>query len=255
MIEVIMIDTHCHINDTAFESDIEQVIKDAFDARVKPIVVIGFDDQTNQRAIELANQHEGLYATVGIHPSDANQGNVQSILPYLSHPKVVAVGECGLDFYWQDDNKEKQIEVFKAQIELSIAHDLPLVIHTRNSFTEAYECLLPYKGKARGVFHCFSSDLEDALKAIDLGFFVGLDGPVTFKNGKDTIEIAKHIPLEWLVVETDSPYLAPMPYRGKRNEPKYLTYIVEAIAKLRHISAEEVAKITTENAKRLYSIK
>lgn len=249
-----MIDTHCHINDEAFLSDIDQVIKDAFYKGVKPIVVIGFDDTTNKRAIELVNQYEGLYATVGIHPSDAHDGQVSSIEPLLSHPKVVAVGECGLDFYWQDDNKEEQIDVFKKQIELSIKYNLPLVIHTRNSFKEAYECLLPYKGQAQGVFHCFSSHLEDALKAIDLGFFVGLDGPVTFKNGKDAIEIAKHIPLEWLVVETDSPYLAPTPYRGKRNEPQYLTYIVETIAHLRGISVDEVIKQTTANAKKLYHI-
>lgn len=250
-----MIDTHCHINMAEFDNDIEQVIQDAFDQDVKPIIVIGINSDSNKKAIELSKTYEGLYATVGIHPSEADQNSVSSLLTLLDDPKVIAIGECGLDFYWRDDNKEIQKKVFIEQIELSIKYNLPLVIHTRHSFDEAYECLLPYRGQAKGVFHCFSSDLKDALKAIDLGFYIGLDGPVTFKNGKDAIDIATHVPLERLLVETDSPYLAPMPFRGKRNEPQYLPYIVEAIALHRMIPVADVIKQTTANARKLFSIK
>ncbi len=249
-----MIDTHCHINIEEFETDVDQVIKDAFAAGVKPIIVIGIDPASNKRAVELAEQYDGLYATVGIHPSVADNGGVETLIPYLNHPKVVAIGECGIDLHWRKDNLETQLNVFKEQIELAIEYNKPLIIHTRSSFEEAYEAVLPYKDKVQGVFHCFSSDFNDVIKTIDLGFYVGLDGPVTFKNGRNAIDIAKRIPLEWLLTETDSPYLAPTPFRGKRNEPKYLPYIVKEIARLRDLSEEEVIRQTTRNANQLFHL-
>ncbi len=249
-----VIDTHCHLNIEDFDQDLEKVIEHAFHEGVQSMIVIGIDDETNKKALKIVDTYEELYATVGIHPSDADEGDVQSIIPYIEHPKVVAVGECGIDLHWRKDNLEKQLEVFDEQIKIAIAHDLPLVIHTRDSFEEAYQAVLPYKGKVRGVFHCFSSNVDDALKAIELGFYVGLDGPVTFKNGRDALVIAKEIPLEWLLIETDSPYLAPTPYRGKRNEPAYLPLIAKAIARLRNISEEEVVRQTTKNAKHLFKL-
>ncbi len=249
-----MIDTHCHINMKDYDQDIDQVILEAKQAGVEKLLVIGMDTYHNQRAIELAEKYSGLYATVGLHPVDVNEGTLEGIEPLFSHPKVVAVGECGLDFYHTTDNKDLQIEMFIKQIELSIEYDLPLVVHTRNSFTETYNCLLPYKGKVRGVFHCFSSDLADAKKAIDLGFYVGIDGPVTFKNAPEIKEIAKEIPLDKLLIETDSPFLSPHPFRGKRNEPKRVKLVLEAIAELRGSEVMEIEKQTTKNATKLFQL-
>ncbi len=249
-----MIDTHCHLNIEAFEMDVEDVIQRAFNEGVKSMIVIGIDQPSNKRAVELAEKYDGLYATVGIHPSVADDGGVDTLIPYLNHPKVVAIGECGIDLHWRQDNLDQQLKIFDQQIKLSIQYDLPLVIHTRDSFEQAYQAVLPYKGKAKGVFHCFSSNIEDALKTTQLGFYVGLDGPVTFKNGRDAIVIAKALPLEWLLVETDSPYLAPTPYRGKRNEPSYLPLIVKAIANHRHMNVEHVIKQTMHNAKTLFHL-
>ncbi|QWB96348.1 TatD family hydrolase [Mycoplasmatota bacterium] len=249
-----MIDTHCHLNIEEFEMDYQQVIKDALAEGVNEMIVIGIDPISNKKAIELADTFNELYATVGIHPGVVDDYDIQSIEPLLKHEKVIAIGEIGLDLYWRQDNIEKQKEIFIKQIQLAIKHQLPIVIHTRNSFSEAYDCVKPYKGKIKGVFHCFSSHLEDAKKAVDLGFYIGIDGPVTFKNAKDIKEIATHIPLDKILIETDSPYLSPHPFRGKRNEPKRLSYIAQAIADLKGISKEEVVKITTLNAHELFHI-
>lgn len=249
-----MIDTHCHLNIEAFEADTDHVIQRAIASGINQMIVIGIDAKSNQKAVELAETYENIYATVGIHPSVVDEEGVSSIKQYVNHPKVIAIGECGIDLHWRKDNLEQQLKIFDEQIQLAMTYDLPLVIHTRDSFEQAYQAVLPYKGKVRGVFHCFSSTFEDALKAIDLGFYVGLDGPVTFKNGRDAIVIAKKIPLEWLCVETDSPYLAPTPFRGKRNEPAYLKYIIQAIADHRDISFDEVQQQTKKNAKKLFNI-
>ncbi len=249
-----MIDSHAHLNLEDFDKDVDMVIKNAFENGVKSIIVIGIDAKTNKKALSIVEQYEGLYATVGIHPSVADDGGVETIVDYLSHPKVVAIGECGIDLHWRQDNLKQQLDIFDQQIRLAIAYDLPLIIHTRNSFAEAYQAVLPYKGKVKGVFHCFSSGFEDASKAIDLGFYIGIDGPVTFKNGKEAKDVATRIPLNRLLVETDSPYLAPMPHRGKRNEPKYLPLIVKEIALLRGLTLMEVIQQTTANAKQLFHL-
>jgi TatD DNase family protein len=249
-----MIDTHCHLNIEEFELDYKKVIEDAKAEGVKEMIVIGIDPISNQKAIELTRAFDDIYATVGIHPGVVDDHGIESIEALLKHKKVVALGEIGLDLYWRQDNIEKQKEIFIKQIELAIKYDMPIVIHTRSSFSEAYECVRPYKGKITGVFHCFSSTLEDAQKAIDLGFYVGIDGPVTFKNAKDIKDIAKHIPLDKILIETDSPYLSPHPFRGKRNEPKRLTYIAQAIAELKGISKEEVERVTTLNAHKLFNL-
>ena len=249
-----MIDTHCHVNIEEFEKDSDQVIKDAIASGVKKMIVIGIDQKSNLKAIAIAEQYEEVYVAVGIHPSVCEEENFDDLIKLISHPKVVAIGECGIDLYWQQDNLEKQKEVFIKQIELSILHKLPLIIHTRNSFKEAYDCVIPYKNKARGVFHCFSSNLEDAFKAIGLGFYVGIDGPVTFKNAKDIKEIAKEIPLDRILIETDSPYLSPHPLRGKRNEPKNLRYIALALSEIKSCDIKEVIQETTSNAINLFKL-
>ena len=249
-----MIDTHCHLNIEEFEEDYQKVILNAKDAGVKKIIVIGIDPKSNQRAIELAEQYPFIYATVGIHPGVVDEFGIEGLRPLLKHEKVVALGEIGLDFYWRDDNKKRQIEIFNKQLEIAKTLNIPVVIHTRNSFLEAYECVKPYKGQIKGVFHCFSSHLEDAKKAVDLGFYIGIDGPVTFKNAKDIKEIAKHIPLDKILIETDSPYLSPHPFRGKRNEPMRLPFIAQAIADIKGIDVCEVIKQTTINANNLFNL-
>lgn len=249
-----MIDTHCHINMEDFNEDYDQVIHDAIEAGVDKMIAIGVNKETNLKAIELADKYPQVFATVGIHPGDVDDETTKGLEELFSHPKVIAVGECGMDLYWRQDNIELQRKIFVEQIELSIKHHMPLVIHTRNSFTEALECVKPYKGEVFGVFHCFSSDLEDAKKAVDYGFYVGIDGPVTFKNAKEIKDIAKEIPLDKILIETDSPYLTPHPFRGKRNEPKRLPYIAQAIADIKNISLEEVIEQTTRNAYKLFEL-
>ncbi len=249
-----IIDTHAHLNTLEFQEDIDQVVHRAKKNHIKNILVIGMDEPHNLKAIELAKTYDMLYATVGVHPGYVDEQTTDHLEDLLKSEKVVAVGECGIDLYWKQDNLDLQKKIFIEQIELSIKHDLPLVIHTRNSFNEAYECLLPYKGKARGVFHCFSSDTNDAKKAIELGFMIGIDGPVTFKNAKEVHELVEKIDLKHIIIETDSPYLAPHPYRGKRNEPSYLTYVAQKIAEIKGISFEEVAEVTSKNAIKLFRL-
>jgi TatD DNase family protein len=249
-----IVDTHLHLNTEDYEKDLDSVIKKAYDQGVKKLIVIGMDEQSSLQAIKIAEIYEHVYATVGLHPGYVDGHDTDFIEPLLSHPKVVGIGETGLDFYWQKDNIEKQMICFLKQIELSIKYNLPLVIHTRNSFQEAYDLLKPFYRKAYGVFHCFSSDLNDAKKAVDLGFYLGIDGPITFKNPKALLPIVQTIDLKHILVETDSPYLAPMPYRGKRNEPSYLVEVVKKIAEIKKISQEQVSQITTHNAHQLFRL-
>ncbi|MBE0701266.1 MAG: TatD family hydrolase, partial [Acholeplasmataceae bacterium] len=221
---------------------------------VSKIIVIGMDEPSNLKAIELARKYEMLYATVGVHPGYVDNATTPHLRRLFNNKKVVAIGECGIDLYWNNDNLELQKKVFIEQIELSIETKLPLVIHTRNSFKEAYECLFPYRGKVTGVFHCFSSDVQDARRAIELGFYIGVDGPITFSKATDLISLVKMIDLKHILVETDSPYLAPMPHRGKRNEPAYTKYVVKKIAEIKNISVEEVEKQTSINAHILFQL-
>jgi TatD DNase family protein len=249
-----MIDTHTHLNMDLFDDDLDQVIEKAKSMGVEKILVIGMDHEANLKAIEISNRYEMAYATVGIHPASVNDSNIDAIKPLLKHKKVVAIGECGLDYYWVKDNKNLQKKFFQAHIDLALETKLPLVIHTRDSFLDAYHMLLPHKGLIKGVFHCFSSNLEDAKKAIDLGFYIGVDGPITYKNNQDIKHIVEHIDLKHILVETDSPYLTPVPFRGKRNEPGYTKYVVEKIAEIKKLEVHEVSKITSKNAMDLFQL-
>lgn len=250
-----IIDTHAHLNMEDFDHDLDHVLSKALKNDVTKVLVIGMDEPSNRRAIELAEQHDMLYATVGIHPGyvDDDQ-DTKRLEAYLDHPKVVAIGECGLDFYWKNDNSEIQKKVYLEQIELAKKYKKPLVIHTRNSFQEAYDMLIPYKGLVTGVFHCFSSDHNDARKAIDLGFMIGIDGPITFKKNDVLKEIIEKIDLKHILVETDSPFMTPIPHRGKRNEPGNTKYVVSKIAEIKKMDLYDVERITYENARRLFKI-
>ncbi|MFA5470556.1 MAG: TatD family hydrolase [Acholeplasmataceae bacterium] len=249
-----IVDTHLHLNTIDYEKDLDQVIQRAYEQGIKKLIVIGMDEATSLEAIKIAETYDHVYATVGLHPGYVDDNDTNFIEPLLSHPKVVGIGETGLDLYWQQDNIEKQKACFMDQIKLSIKYQMPLVIHTRNSFDEAYELLLPYKNQAYGVFHCFSSHVDDARKAIDLGYYIGIDGPITFKNPKDLLPIVKEIDLSHILLETDSPYLAPSPYRGKRNEPSYLIKVAKKIAEIKQMSLDEVSEITTKNANQLFKL-
>lgn len=246
-----MIETHAHLNFKQFDQDLDIVIKDAFNSGVSKVIVIGIDKKSSLKAIKIAEQYNNVYATVGLHPGSVANNDTNFIEPLLNHPKVVAIGECGTDLYWTKDTLELQIKYLHNQAKLALKHNLPLIIHTRNSFTEAFDIVKEYTG-VRGVFHCFSSTLEDARKAIDLGFYIGIDGPVTFNKAVELHEIVKEIDLKHILIETDSPYLSPHPHRGKRNEPKNLLYIAQKIADIKNISVDEVIKVTTNNASTLF---
>lgn len=249
-----LIDTHCHLNAEEFRQNLDYYVNSSFENDVKQIVVIGTNQNDNQEALNIAEKYN-LYATVGVHPSEVSTSTVKKIIPLLNHNRVVGIGECGIDLYWQKDNLELQKKVFQEQIELAIEYNLPLVIHTRDSFYEIIEVLEPYKGRVMGVFHCFTLGIKEALIAIDYGFYLGIGGVLTFKKSLELQEVIKKLGLENLVLETDAPYLAPTPKRGKQNEPAYLKYTALFLADLLNISYQEVAETTTRNAKKLFKIK
>jgi len=254
-----LFDTHVHLNDTKYDEDLEAVLKRAEDAGISRMVVVGFDQRTNRRAIELAEAHSGIYASVGWHPVDAidlTEELWDEVVQLASHPKVVAIGECGLDYYWDKSPKDIQRTVFQRQIELAKQVGKPLIIHTRDSIADTYT-VLKESGSEQvgGVMHCFSGSKEMAKEFLKLNFKIGLGGPVTFKNGRKPQEVAEAVPLESLLIETDAPYLAPHPHRGKRNEPSYVSLVAEKIAEIKGLSYEEVCQITTQNGLELFNIR
>ncbi len=252
------IDTHVHLNAEQYNEDLQDVIARALEAGVNQMVVIGFDQKTIKRAIELAEEYDFIYAVVGWHPVDAidcTDEDLQWIEELASHPKVVAIGETGLDYHWDKSPKEIQQQVFRKQIQLAQRVNLPLVIHNRDATEDVVKILQEeHAEKTGGVMHCFGGSVETAKTCIDMNFMISLGGPVTFKNAKKPKEVAMEIPLEWLMIETDAPYLAPHPHRGKRNEPGLVPLVAEEIARLKGVSIEEVAQATTENAKRFYKL-
>lgn len=252
------IDTHVHLNAEQYNEDLQDVIDRALEAGVNQMVVIGFDQKTIKRAIELAEEYDFIYAVVGWHPVDAidcTDEDLQWIEELASHPKVVAIGETGLDYHWDKSPKEIQQQVFRKQIQLAQRVNLPLVIHNRDATEDVVRILQEEQAdETGGVMHCFGGSVETAKTCIDMNFMISLGGPVTFKNAKKPKEVATEIPLEWLMIETDAPYLAPHPHRGKRNEPSLVTLVAEEIARLKDVSIEEVAQATTENAKRFYKL-
>ncbi|MBB5356616.1 TatD DNase family protein [Anoxybacillus mongoliensis] len=253
-----LFDTHAHLNATQFNEDVEQVIERARAEGVSHIVVVGFDRPTIDRAMELVEQYSFIYAAVGWHPVDAihmTDEDLGMIERLAAHPKVVALGEMGLDYYWDQSPKEVQKEVFRKQIRLAKKVKLPIIIHNRDATADIIDILREENaGEVGGVMHCFSGSIEVARQCIDMNFYISFGGPVTFKNAKKPKEVAKEIPLDRLLIETDCPYLTPHPFRGKRNEPSYVKYVAEAIAELKGLSFEEVAQKTSDNAKRLFGI-
>ena len=252
-----MIDTHCHLFDEEFDIDREDAIKRAIDSGVEKMILVGFSHKTNQLAQEMAKKWNVFYPTAGLHPSEASLNYLNDFLEFKSFVeknKVYAVGECGLDYHWDITYKEEQKKLFRLQCEYAIKKDLPIVVHSRDAAQDTYDIIASYKGKLKGVMHCYSGSKELALEYVKLGFYISLGGPVTFKNAKEPKEVAKAVPLYLLLIETDCPYLAPTPMRGKRNESSYVKYVRDEIASLRGITPKEVEEATTKNAIRLFKI-
>ena len=251
------IDTHSHIFDEQFDNDRLDVILRLKASNVNKAVVVGFSKETNVLALNLAKEHDFLYSTAGYHPSEANgitESDIKELENFITTNKVYAIGECGLDYYWVSDNKEKQKWLFKEQILLAIKYDLPLVIHCRDAISDTYETLKEFKGKVRFVMHCYSGSLEMAKEFIKLGGMISLGGPVTFKNSKAPKEVAREIPLDKLMIETDCPYLAPVPYRGKRNEPSYVINVLNEIALLKDMDVKEVEDVLDQNSVEFFKL-
>ncbi len=252
-----LVDTHVHLNSHKFDENLKEVINRALNNDVKTMIVVGFDKETNAKAIRLAEEYPFIYATVGFHPTDAKDIrpiDFDLLMHQLKHKKVVGVGECGLDFYWDKEHYEEQIKVFKKQIELSLEYDKPLVIHMRDASEATYNVLSEYQN-LKGVMHCYSGSARMATNFLDLGLHISLGGPVTFKNGHKPKAVAKMVPLDRILVETDSPYLSPHPFRGKINEPFRVKLVAEEIARIKEMTYRTLAEQTTKNAYNLFNIK
>jgi len=239
-----------------FDPDRDEVIQRAKDAGIETMITIGSDLKGCEGAIGLSEKYDSVYAAVGIHPHDAKYFSDDiyfKLKEWASKEKVVAIGEIGLDYHYDNSPREIQREVFRIQLSLAKEINLPVVIHSREAKKDTLE-IVKESGINKGVFHCFSGDMDMAEKVIAMGFHISIAGPVTFKNAMKLVEIAKYIPDDYLLLETDAPYLTPEPFRGKRNEPSYLVHIASTIAKLREISMEDLARITTLNARRLFGV-
>lgn len=252
------IDTHVHLNADQYEEDLQEVIDRALEANVKKMVVIGFDRITIERAMKLVEEYSFIYAVVGWHPVDAidcTEEDLRWIEELAAHEKVVGIGEMGLDYHWDKSPKDIQQEVFRKQIRLAQKVKLPIIIHNRDATEDVIRILQEEEAYLTGgIMHCFGGSVETAKQCIDMNFMISLGGPVTFKNAKKPKEVAAEIPLEYLLIETDAPYLAPHPHRGKRNEPALVPLVAEEIARLKGISIEEVAEATTKNAERFFNL-
>ena len=296
-----LFDSHAHYNDEKFEKDKEEILKEIYESGVTKLICVGYDIESSKKAVEIANSHDFIYATVGIHPSDIPGGSdyeeknniwlqinmqeaeeikneeeinpetktpqskinfeaelnkqLEQIEKLAKSPKVVAIGEIGLDYHWDKENKEDQKLAFKRQIEIANKLDLPIVIHTRDAIYDTLEILKQEKiSDNKGVLHCCPLNVDLVREGLKLGFYISFAGIITFKNAKNVEEVVNMVPLDKILIETDSPYLAPEPNRGTRNDSRNVKYIAEKIAKIKNIPVEEVSQITYENAIKLFNI-
>lgn len=254
-----LFDTHAHLNSKSFDEDREQVIRRALNAGVRRIVNIGFNRETIPSSVALAEAYDFIYTAVGWHPQDAidmREGDLEWIEELCSHPKVVAIGEIGLDYYWDTSPKEVQHQVFREQIRLARRLGLPIIIHNRDAHQDVVNILREEKAdEVGGIMHCFSGSWEIAKACLDMNFYISFGGPVTFKNAKQPKEVLAKVPLDRLLIETDCPYLTPHPFRGKRNESAYVRYVAEAAAEIKGLSYEELASVTFTNALQCFGMK
>lgn len=259
-----LIDTHAHLDFKEFDQDRDQVIKRAFGSGIEKIINVGCNLERSKNSIELAKKYDNIYAAVGVHPHDVGKYDLENfkskLIKLAKENKVVALGECGLDYYRIENSelgiKNKQKEFFKVQLDLAKELDLPLIIHCRNAFEDLLEILKRTDDLPRGVTHCFSGTLHYAQKFLNLGFLVSFTGSITYVRPQgELLAVVKEIPLGKIMIETDCPYLAPVPHRGERNEPAYVKFVAEKIAEIKGMDFQEVAEQTTKNAIKLFSLK
>jgi len=250
------VDSHSHIHFRHFRKDMDQVIRRAFAAGVNAMLAVGIDPDDCRHALEVARQHENIFISLGIHPQNAGEfgvDDVQSLSGLVKDGPVVAVGETGFDLYRTPESEAAQEELFRAHIELARKLKLPLVIHDREAHAQTCRVLDDTGGwSLGGVFHCFSGDVGLARRVVENGFFVSVPGVVTFRNAGVLRDVVRTVPLEYLLAETDAPYLTPEPFRGKRNEPAYVVHTIQEMANIKGMNSEDLARITTENFERLF---
>lgn len=255
-----LFDSHCHLDDEKFEEDRQVVINNIFLSGVTKLISAGYSLESSKRALELANTYPQIYTVSGISPNDIPenveklQAEINEIEKLAKNEKVVGIGEIGLDYYWNKENKELQKYAFIKQIELANILNLPIIIHTREAVIDTIEILKEHSVNKKGVFHCCPLNQELIKEALKLGFYISFAGPITFKNSKNADEVIRLVPDERMLIETDSPYLSPEPNRGKRNDSSNVRYIAEKIAKVKGYTLEEVAKITYDNACKIFEI-
>lgn len=252
-------DTHCHLNHQDLYKDIDNVINAANNVGVNKMLVVGYDKQTSFLAVDIANRYDNIYASIGFHPTeidDLSEEDFNITLNLYKNKKVVAIGEIGLDYHWVKDplEREKQKEYFIRQIEFANKVNLPISIHCRDALDDTLKILKEHKPLYGGIMHCYSGSLEMMNEFIKLGLYISLGGPVTFTNAKTPKQVAEEINLDYLLVETDSPYLAPHPLRGSTNKPANIRYVIDEIARIRGISKKQVAERTCSNACKLFKI-
>jgi len=249
-------DTHAHYNDEAFDADRSQVLSEIRDSGVSLVVNAGNDLETSLAAMRLAEKHDFIYAAVGWHPQDADSFDAESpelIRKWLKNPKVRAIGEIGLDYYYDNPVRDVQRRVLYRQMELARELNVPVVIHDREAHADCLEIVRRFP-EVCGEFHCYSGSAEMAKELIDMGWYLGFTGVVTFKNARRVIEVVEICPVDRMLIETDCPYLAPVPVRGKRNDSRYLRHIAEKIAEIKGMAPEEIARITLNNGRRFFRV-
>ena len=247
------IDTHCHVVSEYYD-DIDVVIKNAIDNGVLKIIINGYNMQSNREVLELVKKYDIVYGALGIQPEelyDYNDDSLKFIEEHINDEKIIAVGEIGLDYHY-DTDKDLQKELFKRQLKIAYKYNKPVIIHSRDCIQETYNILKD--SKVKGTMHCYSGSKEMALEFIKIGFSIGIGGVSTFKNAKNIVDVIKYIPLEYIILETDSPYLTPEPYRGKRNEPMYILIVAKRVADIKGLDIKEIERTTTDNARRLFDI-
>lgn len=255
-----LFDSHSHLNDEKFNEDREQVIENMKNSGVTNFVTAGYSVESSKKAIEIANKYDFGYSIIGISPNDIPQNEnelwkqLDEIKVLLQKDKILAVGEIGLDYYWNTDNKEIQKKAFIEQIKIANQFDLPIVIHTRDAVMDTIQILKDYEVINKGVFHCCPQNRELIKEALELGFYISFAGPITFKNAKNADEMVNLVPNDRILIETDSPYLSPEPFRGRRNTPANVRFVAQKIADVKGLSLGEVEKITENNAKRIFKI-
>ena len=251
-----LFDTHAHMNDPAFDEDREQVLLSLKDKGVEFMMNVGCCRKSSADCIAMAETYPFVYASVGSHPDSADEVNAEVIEQYrkmAAHPKVRAIGEIGLDYYYETIPRDTQIKAFRMQMELARELNMPVIVHERNAHDDGMRVVKDFKG-VTGVFHCYSGSAEMARQLVNMGWYIGFTGVLTFKNARKAVETAESIPLDRIVLETDCPFMAPEPFRGKRNDPGYLYRMAERLAEIRGMGVEEIHAITMENAKRLYRL-